>query len=57
VQGTEGWVVFDRGKDRGGVLDLLYSDGRKCERNTEISNPAGFEQIDPTLRVLDYLLM
>ena len=27
-----------------------------CRRNTKTSNPAGFEQIDPTLSVHDYLL-
>ena len=28
---------------------------KKCKRNIKTSHPAGFEQIDPTGRVLDYL--
>ena len=27
----------------------------RCERNVETSNPAGFEQIDPSQRVLAYV--
>ena len=37
-------------------LSLFCSKKKKiCTRNIETSNPAGFEQIDPTERVLDYL--
>jgi len=53
------WSAF-KNMLTGVMINALFPtseiDALQCECNTKASNQAGFEQIDPTLRVLDYFL-